>query len=143
MFDTVATPEAADIAEAPSAADPKSNQNKVWRGRIAKTKVYKRTIVPNWSLNVDYRRGKPFEADSDCDRINVTIDWSATKAKQAQLFSQMPEVRLAAKRQQFGASVPVFARRLNEVISDAGVGTAMDECLPDCINAAGVAAVLV
>ena len=143
MSDTLNPSDAAAMADAPDAKDPKANQSKLWRARIGKTKTYRRTLISNWSENVDFRRGKPFEADSDQDRIQVTIDWSATKAKQAQLFSQMPEVRLLPKRKQYAPAVPTFARKLNEVIGDAGTGSAMDECLPDVINAAGIAGVLV
>lgn len=114
-----------------------------WKSRIARTKRLRRDLLQDWSLNVDYRRGKPFQDDSDTDRIQVTIDWSATKAKQAQLFSQVPEVRLTHKSEPYKAAAPVFAKKLNDLLCLSRVGTAMDEVLPDCINAAGVGAVLV
>jgi hypothetical protein len=114
-----------------------------FKARISRCQMLRRNLIQDWSLNVDYRRGKPFEDDSDNDRIQVTVDWSATKAKQAQLFSQVPEVRLTHKQDAYKASAPMFAKKLNDMLCLAKVGNAMDETLPDTINAAGFGTVLV
>lgn len=115
----------------------------MWRARIARSRRYRREQMDDWRTNIDMRRGKVFQTDSDQDRIAVTYDWSATKAKQAQLFSQVPQVRLKAKNKKFAAGVTVFAKKVNDTLDGAQVGTAMDECLPDCINAAGYGLVMI
>jgi hypothetical protein len=114
-----------------------------FRSRIEAAKSKRSELIAGWQENVSYRLGQPFESTSDRDRVAVTLDWSQTKAKQAQLFSQVPEVRLTPKHPAFAAAVPVFAKVLNETLTKAKVGTVMDEVLPDCINAAGVGAAIV
>jgi hypothetical protein len=101
-----------------------------FRSRIGAAKNKRRELLPEWQESVDYRRGKPFEMASDEDRVAVNFDWSQTKAKQAQLFSQVPEVMLTPKHQAFAPAVPVFATLLNDTLTRAKVGTAMDEVLP-------------
>lgn len=139
-------PVAPETAPNPATAAPdeqKTARIQMWRSNIARAKAFLKEVVPDWAINIDYRRGKPFDSDSDRDRIAVPLDWAATKAKQSQLFSQVPEVRLQARTPQFKAATPMFAKKVNEALTDARVGVAMDEELPDCINAAGVGAVLV
>lgn len=119
------------------------NRFELWLSRIAKCRAHKDMLIPDWRTNIDYRRGKQFSTDSDQDRIAITTDWSATKTKQAQLFSQVPEVRLTAKHKKYQASVPTFAKKLNETIEQAKVGVVLDENVPDCVNAAGFAGCIV
>jgi hypothetical protein len=120
-----------------------NDRNARWRSRIWRCHELRRKMIASWTVNVDYRRGKQFDTDSDQDRIAIMTDWANTKAKQAQLFSQVPEVRLTPKRPEYKDAVPVFSRKLNEILTRARVGVAMDEALPDCINAAGVGAALI
>lgn len=147
------TQDTMDVAPAPTETAPNPataapDQEAVarivmWRGNLSRAKQFLRDVVPDWAINIDYRRGKPFDSDSDRDRIAVPLDWAATKAKQSQLFSQVPEIRLQARYAAYKASTQMFAKKVNEGLTDARVGVAMDEELPDCINAAGVGAVLV
>lgn len=109
----------------------------MWRARIARSRNYKRQLIEGWRTNIDMRRGKVYESDSDEDRVAITYDWSATKAKNAQLFSQIPQVRLKAKKKKFQSALPTFAKKLNDTLITAGLGTAMNEAMPDVINAAG------
>lgn len=113
----------------------------ILRTKIAKCKRIKRQLVPLWSRNVDYRRGKQFEEESDLDRIQIGADWARTKAKQAQLFSQVPSVRMTPRMPEFGPGALMYAKKLNQVLEHSRVSVAMDECLPAVINAAGVSAV--
>src|SRR5579862_1017197 len=110
---------------------------KKWISRIEKCKRVRKDMVYAWSDSVDYRRGKPFSEYDDEDRINVNIDWSMTKGKHAQLYSQTPQVYLTAKQKKFEPAVPVFTKQLNETLDEASVGAAMDETIIDCINASG------
>lgn len=112
-------------------------------GRLDRSKTRRKTLIPDWSINIDYRRGKCFASETDQDRVAVNWDWSATKAKQAQMFSQVPQVRLEAKEQKYKPGVQLFQRKVNDVVTRARVGVALDECMPDVINAAGVAACIV
>jgi hypothetical protein len=100
-------------------------------------RTYRRKLLQNWTTNIDYRRGKPFSSHRDDDQIAVNLDWTMTKTKQAALFSQVPEVRIK------NPMASQFEKKLNDRLRKAGIETAMDECLPDCINAAGLGAVLV
>lgn len=122
-------------------------KKKLWtdfQARIDACKAYRRKLIANWTQNIDYRRGKPFASQTDEDRIAVNLDWSLTKSKQAQLFSQIPQVHVNHPPQT-GAAGPwlqAFEQRLNDTLIVAGIETAMDECLPDVINAAGIGAVM-
>jgi hypothetical protein len=106
-------------------------------------KAYRRRLINNWSTNIDYRRGKPFASQSDEDQVAVNLDWSLTKAKQASLFSQVPQIRLNHGMDTQAPWVAAFERKVNDLLADGGIEAAMDEILPDCINAAGFGTVLV
>lgn len=136
----------APVPPSPNAVSKEdSKRHGEFRQRIDTCKQYRRKLVANWTVSVDYRRGKPFASQTDEDRIAVNLDWSLTKSKQAALFSQVPQVRIDHPPQtiQAGPWVQVFERKLNDTLVQAGIETAIDECLPDCINAAGIGVVLV
>jgi hypothetical protein len=106
-------------------------------------KSYRRKLITNWSTSIDFRRGKPFASQTDEDQVAVNLDWSLTKAKQAQLFSQVPQIRINHGQDTQAPWVASFERKVNDMLIDGGIESAMDECLPDCINAAGIGVVLV
>lgn len=118
-----------------------------FRQRIQSCKTLRRKLVREWAISVDYRRGKPFASQSDEDRIVVNLDWSYTKMKQASLFSQVPTARVNHPPQTLSKEVApwlhAFEQKINDTLVQAGIETAMDECLPDCINAAGIGIVMV
>ncbi len=117
--------------------------HKVLKARAAACKRWKDQHVSDWRTQIDYRKGEPFRDSSEHDRVAVNVDFPYTKAKQASLFSQVPQVVLTPKHPQFAPAAAVFGQALNDTLTAADVGTAMDECLPDMINAAGIAAVLI
>jgi hypothetical protein len=131
----------------PQDLDPKvKKRNDEFRQRIDICKLYRRKLIANWVINIDYRRGKPFSSQTDEDQVAVNLDWSLTKAKQAALFSQVPQIRLDHIPETLPKSAPwaiKFEHKLNDTMITAGVEAAMEECLPDCINAAGMGIVLV
>jgi hypothetical protein len=130
--------EGTSVAPDVSASAPDANaQPKLFRARIARSRNYKRQLIEGWRENIDRRRGKVYDSDSDDDRVAITYDWSATKDKHAQLFSQVPQVRLKAKKKAFKAAMPTLARKVNDALATGGLGTAMNEVMPDVINAAG------
>jgi hypothetical protein len=138
----------ADAApEVKTAEDAKADMDsarsaKMWKGRIQRCKTIRTKMVEAWSENVDYRRGKPFAQETDTDRVNVNLDWSLTKGKHAQLYSQTPRVYLTPKSEQFKAAVPVFQKQLNDRLGQANVGSAVDEAVLDAINASGIGVVM-
>lgn len=131
----------------PDEVDPKVKKvHDEFRSRIDICKIYRRKLIANWTINIDYRRGKPFTSQTDDDQIAVNLDWSLTKAKQASLFSQVPQARIDHVPDTLPKASPFvvkFERRLNDVLREAGIESAMDECLPDCINASGIGVILV
>jgi hypothetical protein len=126
--------------------EPSESSKKKWediKSGIDTCKTYRNKLAKNWSLNVDYRRGKPFSAQDDDDAIAVPLDWSYTKTKQAALFSQVPAARAVHSPELLNLPwVPTFERKLNDVLKPAGIEAAMEQCIPDCVNAAGFAAVI-
>lgn len=141
--DMTQPPENVEAKPQPSPADKKRNNE--WLARISACKTYRKKLIQNWTINVDYRRGKPFASQTDEDRVVVNLDWSLTKAKQASLFSQIPRVNVTHPPQSVatGPWLYSFEQRLNDTLVMAGIESAMDETIVDCINAAGVGAVLV
>jgi hypothetical protein len=116
-----------------------------FRQRIDTTKSYRKKLLRNWTTNIDMRRGKAFASQTDDDAVAVNLDWSYTKTKQAALFSQVPKVRVAHAPESLvaGPWVATYERRLNDTLVKAGIEAALDEVMPDVINAAGVGIVLV
>lgn len=115
-----------------------------FRHRTEVCKQYRKKLVKNWSINIDYRRGKQNAAEGDEENISVNLDWSNTKTKQASLYSQNPKVRVDHSPESLQSQwVPAFERKLNDILLDAGIESAMDEVMPDCINAAGIGVILV
>lgn len=130
----------------PAAVD-KKKLNKDLKRNIELCKQYRRKLIANWTICIDYRRGKPFMSQTDEDRIAVNIDWALTKQKQSALFSQIPAVRVSHPPDTdipaVGKWVAAFERKLNDQLILSGVESAMEEVMPDCINAAGFGVILV
>jgi hypothetical protein len=122
-------------------------RNKLLKQAVTTCKNYRRKLVRDWSISTDYLRGKPFASQSDEDRVAVNIDWSYVKMKQAALFSQVPAVRVNHPPDTTNKDVLPwlhgFEQRINDTLISAGIETAMDEVLPDCINAAGIGVAIV
>lgn len=111
-----------------------------WAGRIKACKNTRKDLFRTWQDNVAYRRGKPFKTAPPEDTVNVPADWSRTKNKQAQLWYQLPEVKLDPTRDQWRSVAPVFAAALNfELKQRIRAEHTMNECLGDVINASGIA----
>lgn len=137
----------------PSQASPdmemeaRKKSHREFRKRIEASKTYRRKLSPGWQTNVDYRRGKPFASQSDEDRVAVPLDYTLTEMKISLLFSQVPALYVNHPPDTIGdqsaAWVHKFQKRVNDVLVESGIETAMDECLPDCINAAGFGVIMV
>lgn len=121
-----------------------------WRARVSASRKRREERVSEWQENVDLRKGAIGRTRDAYDRISVKSDsristnqdWPLTKAKIAQLYSQTPEVRLSPRNERFKGAVAPFGRELNDTVATTSVGSTMEECLADVVNASGVAAVL-
>lgn len=116
--------------------------SKILRGAVEKCKHELDELVPDWTTSVDYRRGHPFETDSDQDRVYVNVDAPMTRRKTTQLASQAPEVRLATDDPRAKPALDQFAKRLNKEIIKANVADGLWETSVDAVNAAGFGWVL-
>ncbi len=114
-----------------------------WKGRIERCKTRRKDLLLEWQTNVDYRRGKMFSTESDYDRIAVAKDWALTKSKQAQLFSTVPRLVPTAKLKEYRPAAFVWGKRVNDRLEAAKVKVAMDEVMPDIVNASGIGAVII
>lgn len=141
--DTPSSNDTPEASETVSQADSKRWAE--FRQRIETCKFYRKKLIRNWRVSIDLRRGKPLASQSDEDTVALPIDWALTKTKQAALFSQVPKVRVdhSPESVSSGPWVAAFERKLNDTLVEAGIETAMDEVLPDCINAAGIGVVIV
>jgi len=112
------------------------------KSAVDRCKRKRRDLVDAWADNVDYLRGKPFDQESDEDRVYVNSDNVMSKRKATQLASQLPEARLTAKSDRVKPVLGAFAKLLNETLRTAKTGAALFETSKDVINAAGVGVVL-
>lgn len=145
---TTSVPSGSEQTDVVKEATPETENKKRWqefRRRIELCKNYRKKLIRNWAINVDFRRGKPFSSQVDDDTIPVNLDWSFTKTKQAALFSQVPKVRVVHSPEslQAGPWIAAYERKLNDNLVTGGIEACMDEVLPDCINAAGIGVALV
>ena len=135
---------AASEAAAKAAA---KKRNKELRQKVEVCKSYRRKLAQAWTTNIDYRRGKPFSSQSDEDRIAVNLDWAMTQSKQAALFSQVPQARVNHPPHTLAPDaagwVHGFEQKINDTLVQAGIEAAMNEVIPDCVNAAGLGAVII
>lgn len=157
MSETVATPDETAVTgteqEKATPVDPAEALKKVadtFKGRIAVSKTDKRNRTGEWKRNVELRIGKPSTlytsgvTDQDA-QTEVNPDWSLTKTKTANLYSQVPTVRLSHENKVYGPAVAPFAKELNYELGEkrCNVGVAMEEQLNDVVNAAGIGFVVV
>src|SRR3990167_6771328 len=82
-----------------------------FKTRIEECRKRRRVLLKDWRINVDYRRGKVTQTDDDDTRPPIPIDWANTKAKGAQLFSQMPSV-VAVGEGPYKIAAPVYAKQV-------------------------------
>jgi hypothetical protein len=122
-------------------------RNQLLKQGVEASKQYRKKLIANWTVSIDYRRGKPFASQTDEDRVAVNLDWPLTKSKIAALFSQMPQIRVSHPPQTVAPDVSAWVHKFEQKVNDtlilSGTESAMDEAMPDCINAAGFGAILV
>jgi hypothetical protein len=114
-----------------------------FKDEISRSKKKRTEHVNNWRKLIDKRRGKDYATATDEGRSRVPIDWSMTNAKAAQLYSQMPQIRLSPTHAQYDNAVPVFGKLVNRLMRTVNLSATVEECVVDCINASGIGACLV
>jgi hypothetical protein len=140
---TIDTIEAPVEPMAPEAEKPSSTPvTKEIARQIEVCRKDRRDLIEDWTDNVEFHRGKPFQDDSDRDRIALNKDWPRVKARVAMLFGQMPEVRLKPKQEAFAAGMPVFAKELNDTLKRADADEAIFQALTDHTATSGIGVVL-
>src|SRR5882672_2899145 len=147
-------PNTALKAEKPEQEDPNELNEKIAKrleSRAKSSKDARRKLSPEWKRNVELRIGKTPTAlssgphDDDEIQSEINPDWSLTKTKTANLYSQVPTVQGTHENKQYAAAVHPFMKQLNYELGEkrTNVGVAMEEVLNDVVNAAGIGGVMV
>lgn len=163
------TPDAAPKADTPAAAaataqsdDLNTKIEKDLQERLRKSKDRRKEFLARWRANVQARMGQldsrgpgglmtsggvytgTIDDNSDL-QSTINPDWSLTKMKTANLFSQVPTVQGTHENTMFAPAVPPFMKALNYELSEkrTNIAVAMEEVLADVVNASGIAAVYV
>lgn len=163
MADLNLTPDVSDMAAVTAPAttapaekiDPAKALNKKiadsLSSRLENSVTNKKTFLNDWKRNVDVRLGQPvalytegLDLDSDL-QSSINPDWSLTKTKTANLFSQVPPIRATHVNSAYAAAISPFLKQLNYElgVKRANISVPMNECLNDAVNASGVAAAIV
>jgi len=146
-------PEATAEKASDNAAEPdsptmsKKQIETYFKTRAKSCKTEKDSLIQEWRRNVELRIGhvaelytNGFNVPFDELQTELNPDWSLTKTKTANLYSQVPTVRLSSENKAYRPALPPFAKQLNYEISPkrSNIGAAMEECLNDVVNAAGI-----
>lgn len=150
--ETTDTPDTTTSTKAAPPIDDKKVAKQL-KEQLEARKTKRKEMIPAWKRNVETRRGFPEGAgstvgvgDSGGDlQSEINPDWSLTKTKTANLYSQDPQVQGTHENKKYAAAVPPFMKALNYELGEkrAKVGVAMFEVLNDCVNAAGIGGVIV
>ena len=149
VTETVETPEMDAIAPDPAIDNAKVAQRFKARAQAAAKQT--EDIYPDMKRNVEWRLGKVsgqmWDAGlglSDEMQSSINPDWSLTKTKTANLYSQVPHVQIVHENKQYAPAIPPFSKAINFELSEkrANIGVAMEEVLNDVVNAAGVGAII-
>jgi hypothetical protein len=153
-LDSTETPDVndADKANKPEPVDTPDELNekiaKYLKECAASSEKHIKTYYSEWKRNVELRIGhigSQYTGGLNVEdevQTEINPDWSLTKTKTANLYSQVPTVQMTHENKQFEKAVPGFCKALNYEIGPkrANVGVVMEENLNDVVNAAGVAA---
>lgn len=142
-------PPEVDVTKPPKQSPEDVKRAKKFQSRVEAAKRNAKTYHSAWKTNVQLRLGKQgirftqgIQTDNEI-QSEINPDWSLTKTKTANLFSQVPPIIGAHENVTYAAAVGPFVKALNFEFSEkrANVGAAMEECLNDAVNAAGIAAI--
>lgn len=136
-----------DNTQGPTGQPDNTAIAKYLKTRVASSKMLRRQYHGEWKTNIELRMGRTGsvyytggQALDDSVQTPLNPDWSLTKAKTANLFSQVPRVLGTHESTQYAAAVGPFIKQLNYEIGDkrANLGVMMEEVLNDVVNASGV-----
>lgn len=151
----VSAPDNADTKPVAPTDDLNARIEKLLKGKIDSSETYGKRFHEEWRRNVEMRLGHLGRVSSFFSTSSVITegdiqtelnpDWSLTKTKTANLYSQVPTVQITHENKQYAGAIPPFAKALNYELGEkrAHIATAMDECLNDAVNASGIAAMIV
>lgn len=134
------TPVAEATAEEPQEAQALTLPEKdflAWKSRVEKAEKEKKDYKPTWDENVEAMSGFGLKEEVESDTVVVNKDWSRVKAKQADLFFQVPEIRATTNIEALKTVAPLYSAVINEYLTRVKSHVVMDEILPDVLNAAG------
>jgi hypothetical protein len=110
-------------------------------------------FLTTWQSNIEARMGRigstndtpGVTTDGEQQQTELNPDWSLTKTKTANLYSQVPTVQGTHESKQYAAAIPPFMKSVNYELGEkrTKIAVAMDEMLNDIVNAAGVGALMV
>lgn len=138
-------------APAPTAGVDDKELVDAFRSHIALAKTARRKFHAEWKRNVELRLGRIAGiytggvSTGDDIKTELNPDWSLTKTKTANLYSQVPAVQVTHQNKQYAPAIAPFAKSLNYELGEkrANIGVAMEEVLNDVVNAAGIGAIIV
>jgi len=121
------------------------------KGQKESSKRNRRQFYNEWKRSVELRLGKIASQYTggvnveDEVQTEVNPDWSLTKTKVANLFSQVPMVSMTHQNSQFAQAIPPFMKSVNYEISEnrCDLAVPMEEVLNDVTNASGVGGIYV
>jgi hypothetical protein len=120
--------------------------------RVAGSKTVIKDKIPQWQANVEQRMGivstasgAPGVETETTQQVELNPDWSLTKTKTANLYSQVPTVQGTHENVKYAPAIAPFMKSVNYEISEkrTHMGVAMQECLADVVNASGFAGMMV
>jgi hypothetical protein len=119
--------------------------------RAESSRANRRGYYSEWKRNVELRLGRIASQFTGGVRVEdevqteINPDWSLTKTKTANLYSQVPTVQGTHENLKYAPAVAPFMKQLNYELGEKrmNIAVAMEEVLNDVVNAAGVGAVLV
>src|SRR5882672_3088853 len=114
---------------ATKAANPAALNKKVegqLKDQLEGSKRKRKELIPAWKRNVETRRGFPQGAGSTVGigddggdlQSEINPDWSLTKTKTANLYSQNPKVLGIHENTKYAAAIPPFMKALNYELGD-------------------------
>lgn len=154
-------PDPADVPDTTKPAEPvKELNDKIEKRFVIKveaSKKHRRRYTPGWRANIATRLGarggltgsEYYEPSlgliSDERQSTINPDWSLSKTKIANLYSQVPAVQGSHLNEAYKPAVAPFMKELNYQISEKGAnfGPPMEEVLSDITNAAGIGGIFV
>lgn len=96
-------------------------QVSAWKARLTASVEPIKRIIAQGKVHTQRYQGKTLAAVPGTDTIVVPLDYSYTEQKKAQVFFQVPELHLEAKRPDCEAAAPLSQSVINDALGPYGV----------------------